>query len=202
MLIDSCNAQRLLFDFDIAIGDSIAVDGINQVVIAIGDTILNDNKIRKTYATSNPGFTPDTELFIEGIGSQSTGLDHTGLISGYSTFLSCVNDSQGEIMLSPFANPIICERFSRITTSTQNIDIDTQISIYPNPTQGTVKIKNDARSPYLLKVLTLRGEVVLTENISTETADIALDKQPSGIYYFLIYNNENDAISVNKIIKL
>ncbi len=203
MVIDTCDSERLLFDFDVSIGDSLTVNGRRTEVVAIGDTILNDNKVRKTYSVKAPdNVSPDTELFIEGIGSQFTGLDYTKADSGYSTYFSCINDSDGQIHLSPFSNPVICEMFSMFSSSTNNVVENEDVVVYPNPTFDQLSILRQSNSTEYLKIINSQGEIIHEIKLESNINTVNTVELPQGIYFLMFSNNKNEIVSQTKVIKI
>ncbi len=203
MIVDTCDSKRLLFDFDVSIGDSLTVHGRKTEVVAIGDTIFNDNKTRKTYSLKAPdGVSPESELYIEGIGSQFTGFDFTKADSGYSTYFSCINDMNGQIHLSPFSDPSICERFSMFASSTINSADNQNLVLYPNPTYGHINVIRQSNSTEYLSIFNSQSELVLEMDLDSETNFLDIVEFPSGIYYLIVLDKRNQVLSHSKLVKL
>jgi len=70
-----------------------------------------------------------------------------------------------------------------------------QISVYPNPTNGTVQIKGNYKT---VQVYNLQGQL-LTTNIANNTV-IGFENLPKGVYFFRI-TNANNELTVFRIIK-
>ncbi len=77
-----------------------------------------------------------------------------------------------------------------------------KVKVYPNPTQGRLKVViecNDAIQLSQLKLVALNGKTLYkTTNLSMET-DIDITDQPSGVY--LMQVQVNDTVSNWKIVK-
>lgn len=83
------------------------------------------------------------------------------------------------------------------TNSINNIVTNAELKLYPNPTQNTVTI--DAPIKVNVKVLNMVGSLIMTIENAKE---INLANQVDGTYIFYISNEQNQLISVEKILKL
>ena len=107
-----------------------------------------------------------------------------------------------EIIMSA---PKVMAKQQTISNEGQNFSdmlCDHNIKIYPNPTEGTLRIcisgiqNSDDGS---LTVYTSQGAQILSKDIKSENIDIDISSQPSGIYLLRIIINKNS--STWKIIK-
>ncbi|MBL4651728.1 MAG: T9SS type A sorting domain-containing protein [Flavobacteriales bacterium] len=71
-----------------------------------------------------------------------------------------------------------------------------QISIYPNPTSGIVKIEGVESGIY--SVVDINGRLILNGNL-TANSSVDITDKPSGVYFIQLVNNNNT--STNKLIK-
>lgn len=74
------------------------------------------------------------------------------------------------------------------------------ITIYPNPTNGIIHISHDLNSKSQLMVVDLNGSVVYQQNLAKDqnTIDCDLSNLSSGVYFLKLMNENN--ISVKRII--
>ena len=70
----------------------------------------------------------------------------------------------------------------------QLYNLTSQISIYPNPTNGkfTIEIKNAEIKNLKLEITNLLGEIILQSTITNRQSTIDLTNQPAGIYFVRI----------------
>lgn len=170
--------EELLYDFNIALGDTIAIPPIRNMydsatVIAV-DSVFICSSMRKRYRLDPVG----TQLlgilyWIEGVGGSH------GLIPRYNWFESgviytCYSDST-------CVNP--CVRF----LSTRTID-ETQFSklatIYPNPSSETSIIQfNNGATKTSIQVINNIGQIVLEQETQDQETILNLSSWSTGIYY-------------------
>ncbi|MEI7595898.1 MAG: right-handed parallel beta-helix repeat-containing protein [Bacteroidota bacterium] len=90
-----------------------------------------------------------------------------------------------------------------IRNSINNIAYNDDILIYPNPTDGQLKIKllNLVKEDFQLKIYDISGNVLLSKDISNNTEDIDLRNYSTNQFILCIYN-KNKLVMTKKIIKL
>ncbi len=94
------------------------------------------------------------------------------------------------------------QNFSQEDQNFSDMLRDHSIKIYPNPTEGVLKICISGlkeTDKCLLEVYTLQGAQILTEIVKTDNIDINISDQPTGIYLLKITINNNS--TTWKIIK-
>ncbi len=198
-VVDSCQHERLLMDFGYAVGDSLIYEDEITVVTDVGTTTLSDGKQRRTYRIKNkPNQFPDTHLFIEGIGSEYYGIEHMPLDAPNRTALACVNDHDGLAYVHENINPVICELFTR-TLSAVDDNAFSDISIYPNPSQGIVQISNPTGRSMTLSLISLIGQEFHSQEVIDMEAEIDLSHMPQG-QYFVILKDKDAVVYTDRLI--
>ena len=89
-----------------------------------------------------------------------------------------------------------------IDCSSTGIDTNspTGLSIYPNPTDGTLTIETEHPDHYSLEITSLNGQVLLERSFSGSSHAIDLANFQKGVYFITI-RSEN-YVTTKKIIKL
>ena len=88
-----------------------------------------------------------------------------------------------------------------VTSATDEPQLDNQLSVSPNPTNGTFQYKFEGLTPQYLTITNIIGQVVLSKNNEAifNNGELSLANQPSGIYYLTIKAKEG--LAVKKIVK-
>ncbi len=139
------------------------------------------------------------------------GTDLTALIPTITISEAATIDPESGIeqdFSAPFNYTVTAENSDeQIWTITVDIvsninNIENQISIYPNPSNGTFTITNCELQITNINITNIAGRLVLneTKEIDNQSTIINISNQPSGIY-FLKINTENRIITKKIIIK-
>ncbi len=168
---------ELLYDFDIAIGDSIPRGwffGQKEPVVQI-DSVQYCNEYHKKYITSS-GYS-----IIEGIGSQN------GLIPPISFGIS-IGWTFG---YEEYGNSscTACDFVASIDSYSLN-----ELNIYPNPTNGEVKIVSDLNIRYI-ELYDIAGTLIESFNYAGGSIEI----RNKGCYLLKIHTDSE--IIIRKLIK-
>jgi len=174
-------SEKLLYDFNLALGDSIKVPSFHftnldsAVVIAI-DSILVCSTMRNRYLLAPIGTSVLHPLYwTEGIGSSH------GLFPRYEQFESgtshvCFSDS----------NCPPCALILSNTTKLNN-EITSLATSYPNPTSTKTYIQLNNSSPLTqIKVLNNLGQAILSQTTNHQEVIIDSEEWPKGIYFIVI----------------
>jgi Outer membrane protein Omp28/Secretion system C-terminal sorting domain len=88
-----------------------------------------------------------------------------------------------------------------ITSSNDEAQLDNQLKIIPNPTNGVLHYTFDNLTPQYLKVTNIIGQVILTkDNVEIiNNGELNLSNQPNGVYYLTIKAKEG--LAIKKIVK-
>ncbi|MEX2380295.1 MAG: T9SS type A sorting domain-containing protein [Vicingaceae bacterium] len=159
--------ERLLYDYDINVNDTInqnLIQGTKKVWV---DSIVNQtfsNNNRRVYYLSNKS------VMIEGIGYTS-GLIRQGRVADAHDHLACMQLNS----VSIFSQYTGCQN---IITSIQKKEEEDFINIYPNPTEGFVQLSTTAKLQ-TIEVYNLQGQKV--QEINPQERSWELPEQ-SGLY--------------------
>jgi hypothetical protein len=177
------SVEELLYDFNIALGDTIAIPPIDfmfdsAVVVAV-DTVFVCTTLRKRYKLAPVGTILLHELYwTEGVGSTH------GLIPRYNSFESgathmCYSDSS--------CTP--CATFLSATTVEK--EAATLARIYPNPSTETsiIRLNNGARSTDI-QIINNLGQVVFNKTTNNQEESLDLSQWLPGIYYVQLQYNQ------------
>ena len=99
-------------------------------------------------------------------------------------------------------SPDVLIRFSREPLSTNNVQFDNEIAVYPNPTSDIFSIRNRGGFPLTQALVTdVNGRVLQTVDLSSASLEtqISLSDYADGLYFVQIQSN--NASIVKRIIK-
>jgi hypothetical protein len=91
---------------------------------------------------------------------------------------------------------------STVTAVEDTEDITLSYLIYPNPTEGIIKlvIKSFYDDDFRFQLYTLNGTVLLEKRITDEETEISMEDQISAIYFLRVIR-DNREVKVFKIVK-
>jgi hypothetical protein len=70
---------------------------------------------------------------------------------------------------------------TRVVTNVEKLEKNNEISIYPNPTKGVVRIQAAANAT--VEIINIAGRTIKTINTTTQNTEINLNQEPRGIYF-------------------
>ncbi|MDA9774472.1 M12 family metallo-peptidase, partial [Saprospiraceae bacterium] len=85
-----------------------------------------------------------------------------------------------------------------MNTSNEEFELETGISIYPNPARNVLNIESASSKETSLTFINNLGQVVMTKQIATGSTSINIDHLPEGLYHIL--SQKGDAIFAKKLI--
>lgn len=186
-------SEQLLYDFNIALGDTIPIPPIDftfdSAVVTAVDTVLVCSTMRKRYKLAPVGTTLLHDLYwTEGVGSTH------GLIPRYNSFESgvidvCYSDSN---CMPPC--PII------LSTSLVKEQALNQANIYPNPSSKTslLQLNNKATSTKI-QIINNLGLIVFTKTTNKQEETLDLSQWSTGIYYVRLEYDQQ--VEIHTLIK-
>lgn len=180
-------AESLLYDFNIALGDTIAIPPINvyplfdRAVVVEIDSIQICSTMRNRYLLEPLGGPLLHPLYwTEGVGSTH------GLIPRYESFESGARD----VCFSD-GNCPPCALILNIAQTEKETTVDLA-TIHPNPTVSSSFIQIKKPSVWTkINVLNNLGQIILTKEIENQEAIINSEKWSPGIY-FVVIEQENE----------
>lgn len=197
---------NLLYDFGANKGDTVTLGYFQthegsplQMIIDSTSTIMVSDQERKIqYITCGDGMIIEFgHHVIEGIGN--TSFMFPTLDFSLDGPLRCYQDDNTGLFLNPFHsnygwNHLDCEE---IITGINEPESKESISVFPNPTQSNITVRNiDRATAY--RIFTTSGRI-LKQGIISESTEISLTELSKGVY-FIEFENEYRVI-VRKIIK-
>ena len=88
----------------------------------------------------------------------------------------------------------------KIITANETLVRKEEYKAYPNPLKSNLYLEFPS-GKHLLKLSTIKGEVIIEELINSENHTMDLSSLPNGIYYLSVYSYELQKSEVQKIIK-
>lgn len=183
--------DSILYDFNKKVGDtifqaSIAIPSkVYKIVISYIDSVLVGSSYRKQFHLDSCSYT-----MIEGIGNTSGLLEPLRYdeIGGVSWNLICFQHN----------SDIYPDTLTACKTTKVNeiINKNSQINIYPNPTDGLINIKTDLKN-YKIEITDLTGRIIYKSANSEKK--INLSNKPDGICFIRIIQN-NTILKTSKLI--
>ena len=183
--------EVLLYDYDLEEGDFFNDLNEHPMMVTAVSTITDFNDVqRKKIEFSFIGLEDETEYWIEGVGSSKGFVNsgnYTPTSDGAIFHLLCYHEGENLIYLNPTYNA--CD-IDEIDES----NIKNNISVYPNPANGIVRILNtNDFNISKIEIIDLLGRTVISTNNSDE---IDVSNLPEGQYIVKIHG---DSIIVKKI---
>ncbi|MCF6364813.1 MAG: T9SS type A sorting domain-containing protein [Bacteroidales bacterium] len=86
------------------------------------------------------------------------------------------------------------------TVGINEISVNLELSVYPNPTDGYLTLKSEDSSNLSYQLFNIQGKIIEDKIISSTSTDISLESQASAAYFLNVLKN-NQVIKTFKIIK-
>lgn len=162
--------KQPLVDATWSLGSDTAIKNMNLTAELMWPTLaqVNGFDIKKAYESSYNGNQWDK---ISPVGAIAQG---NGLFSIIRSNLSTLTP------LAVFdANAV---------TAVENLYVDTNFEIYPNPTSSKLYLRNKlaTENKGQIEIVNLKGQVLKKLNLSSATEPISIEELPSGIYFLKI----------------
>lgn len=114
---------------------------------------------------------------------------------------SYITDPEGEITDE---NRIFVDKVERYITEISSIEsasIDLGFTLYPNPTNNNIFIKNKLElSDCNLTIANLLGQVILSTPLKNNESPIDINHLKAGLYFYTISNSENNKKQTGKLL--
>ncbi len=184
--------EKLLFDFNLVVGDSFFIDNgggwtCSIPVIAVDSVSLTNGERRKriTFSYQFFGDMEDETFWIEGIGSQFGVLYHTAAYCeniDFGRWIRCYfEDGQRQFGQVPEG-----ECFYEFITNTNDLDTQIGFSIYPNPASDELTIKLPDTQSRKWELFNYQGQRIRHGEIKNGDDQISVAILPRGIYLLSI----------------
>jgi len=200
--------EKLLFDFTLNVGDVVSLhswDGTYGVqtlqVISIDAVTMYDGSIRNQWTlqySENSDLAGYTEIWIEGMGNQSTGLIHSLSLTciDLNTVLHCFLELEERLYPAyEFPEGVDCCTPVGLTETLASAEI----ILSPNPATSELNIQC-AASIQSIKVSDLTGRIVFSSQPYNSSTKICIESLSTGCY-LLSVASENGTIETLKFIK-
>jgi hypothetical protein len=181
------SADSILYNFNLAIGDTVPPSPLNEhgnivnIVTAI-DSVYLGNVYHKRFKLDDCSFEPQQLYYIEGIGSTY------GLLSPTSCPFEAIYTLECFTIASQSVYPNSGASCSMITAGDDILSAN-QFSIFPNPTNGLVKIESNLQM-FSISVFNSLGLLVHQKNVNSNTFSLDLSYLPTGLYIIEFSSNE------------
>ncbi len=196
---------KLYFDFNVKVGDTLSLycpySHLNQsdtFYVAQIDSVNLDGIYRKRVSINFKinGILVPADDWIEGFGTFK-GL-HYGGYPGIGPYINLLCFSSN--------NQIIYQNTGYSNCYYTNVGIkefeNQLISIYPNPVTDHLFIKTAQTNEYFLQIFDIYGRLVFEQELNKRESMVPISNLKKGIYHVVIYNNDNNKVLSDKIIKL
>lgn len=175
---NNLNADTILFDFNVQIGDTVnwfSYLGTNIGVHSIDSIQVADGTYRKRFIL---GYQGGLEV-IEGIGS-NLGFIPEPMVGGGGTTTYCY------FLNGDFVWSIYGGNESNCYTSTKQLNLNSTIKIFPNPTSDNLNIEFENTEQRELMIFNQVGQQVLNKISNETTVILNLEQLPKGFYVLTI----------------
>ncbi len=193
----SPNSEHLIYDFNIAVGDTLLWRPYSWAYYPIVESIdsiqLDNGEQRKRYNFVNHANFQSIDYWVEGMRS-SLGISG-GILGTYGASYSTLNcfSLNDEILYNTyFHRDITC---TDLSTSVNNHEFAQRIKVYPNPFSEhlSISLEGDNHQHGMLHLFSISGKkvksILLTNQIDIDTNDL-----PKGMYIIQLTNKEGNSI--------
>lgn len=171
------SAEQLIYDFTVAVSDSIAAYSGKDKVVSIDSVLLTDGLYHKRYLTTDTNYS-----VIEGVGSSLGLLPGLNDGGGATTFI-CM--SYDPLVYSPDTS-LPCTYIYPLgySAAVANVNVDPiDVNVYPIPANNKVHIATNASGPVKFIIFNALGQELWSGEVSG-IYDIDVHQWAKGIYYF------------------
>lgn len=134
--------------------------------------------------------------------------DATRITSGFTYDDGCkvatwtgVNLTDGQYFTIGSPNGTALLRTATIAETETELEIEKSITLFPNPNNGEFSLLvNELNSNMVVEVYNSVGQIVLRESITQDKTDINIHKEPNGIYFVKVID-DNITVTFKKIVK-
>jgi hypothetical protein len=161
-------ADQLLHDFDLAVGDTLPLSYTNwntDITVVAVDSVLIGTEMRARYELGNSW----AQYLIEGVGTSH------GLFEPVSNFLECGFSLECfGLGADAYYPPGVTGASCWLTMTMNESKAPTAWSLSPNPADDAVLINANGKAPWVVQVQDMRGRIVIVERL-TNALNASLD---------------------------
>lgn len=186
--------DSLLFNYNLEVGDTLT--GIlpsgfyfDTVTVSSIDSVWIESSPRKRWHFSPINLPWIVEPYIiEGIGSSMGLFDQINTFANdfKERYLVCLKSDNVVVFETDYESLYGCNFVSIPEVRSKTPDL----ILYPNPTDGQVKIDTDMKRSLNLEVYNIQGKIIYTESNLNSNSVVDLKGIKSGLYYVRFYNSE------------
>jgi len=185
--LSSVNKEDLLYDFSLNIGDKMPMDTTYQVSQI--DSIDTRSGKHKRFTFNNRN---GRQIFwYEGIGNPANTFDSFSRLSTSSEYvqLFCMYQNDSTIYENCRLVDVNCADYMRLQTALPEVGGEPEM-IYPNPTNGKVRIATGMMPVHSVSISDALGRVVqvVSGSYDTPVTEFDLSGYLSGIYFCTLEN--------------
>lgn len=188
--------EKILYDFNQNVGDTIksvlteSLYASKDAIITSIDSILIGSVYHREFQIQGSGLNPIQ--FIEGIGSTLGLLEPLITFEFWGTLVCVANFGQtiypDTVISCPFVTDVI-----------KNDNINSVISIYPNPADDNIIIEIPASMNETIFIYNIMGQLLLQQPMQQAKEEINISSLAAGVYFIKV--SSSDGIAVRKFIK-
>jgi hypothetical protein len=191
--------EELMFDFDLAVGDTVIANLYDTICVGSLDSALVGNVYHRAFRLTNRSCQTDficPALLIEGVGySEGLRQIYTDNYSGWGQQLLCFSYQSMSLYPSPGFPCALTVGISDI------LDGKITFSVMPNPVSDVVSLNVNCMDEYFIEVQNDLGQSVFSQKRSALlNSSIDLSDQTNGIYFISITDSKGNS-ATKKILK-
>ena len=113
----------------------------------------------------------------------------------------------GEPLTLPLQNTrtLITQGFHQpefVVVSTENLLVNYNISLFPNPCTNFLSIQADVTEPINVEIMDVNGKSLILQNNINANNPISVESISAGVYFAIFRNMKNEMIAKSKFIKI
>lgn len=200
--------ETLLYDFSLKVGDTVLITSEFKYWVEKIDSVLLLDKIyhnRIIFSIPKPnGMTlpPKLSPWIEGLGYEhGNKFSEDKYSEGSTQYAMICASANKKILVGVSGVPPSGEYCGGTISSIKANEKEKDISIYPNPTTGKLRLVDESRNSYAAEIITMLGEQIILAPIQNNTLEIDLSGYPAGVYFVVLHNTDGTSNS-KRIVKI
>jgi hypothetical protein len=194
----STASESLIYDFGLAVGDTLRITGAGGIVSSIDSVSINGQYRRRMNFRTYSGNPWSSGSWIEGLGNSSVG----GLLGSPMALPTC--DCAVRTLCFQQSNTWLYHNstYPSMDCFGPALDIEelpatASATLYPNPVTGVSHFLMTGNKTFTkLKLYSITGAVISNDDVTNQT-NIAIDgtQLPSGLYYYHLLDNAGIGIT-------
>lgn len=191
--------ERLVMDLSLTVGDSIMLGETAWSSKVVVDTVfyLNNRKHIRLGHQYYTNLGDQTFMFIEGEVSTM----------GFYFYDNDLGYTESSYLLCTHKDGVETYKFSDtcfvMTTATTNIVEPLNFTVFPNPVKAffNIEISENVTQKYTGHLIDITGKILQTIDLQSNNENrIIVEDYPSGIYFLMVFDENNQFVGREKII--